>query len=119
MPSGYDVADKAVSTDDNVDEMICLDEMFAALVESKVESMKRASLNSLKDKKYCSNLLKNQKSTRLTSLSTTGSSSHHDYYLKKNYSDEKKYYRQRRRHDSAPCEKFIDELHGHQKRHGG
>lgn len=128
MPDN-DVADKAVSTEDTSEEMIRLDAMLAALVESKVESMKRDSSNSLKSK-WGSIAATNQNRSRLTSSSTASSFYYHHHSHENNYQDyhrknlkknrDNKYNHRHRRHDSVPCDKFIDDIHnGHHKRHRG
>ncbi|KAF7995043.1 hypothetical protein HCN44_004515 [Aphidius gifuensis] len=130
MPDN-DVADKAVSTEDTSVEIIRLDAMLAALVESKVESMKRDSSNSLKSK-WESIAATNQNRSRLTSSSTASSfyyhHQHHSHddnyqdYQRKNLKKKRDFKdnHRRRRHDSVPCDKFIDDIHnGHHKRHSG
>ncbi|XP_015116223.1 uncharacterized protein LOC107040598 [Diachasma alloeum] len=116
MPSGSDVADKAVSTED-ASEMVHLDAVLAVLVETKIKAIKRASLSSSRGK--WPSAPASPRRPRLMSSSTASSSqnrNHQDHFDIKHFDrgdmeQRRKSYRHRR-YDSAPCQQFIDEIDG-------
>ncbi|XP_043284676.1 uncharacterized protein [Venturia canescens] len=79
MPSGTDVADKAVSTEDASSgrEVVRLEAVLAALVETKVEAMKASS--ALSTTKKSGSAPTSPRRPRLTSSSTASSSQNHQY----------------------------------------
>ncbi|XP_011303684.1 uncharacterized protein [Fopius arisanus] len=120
MPSGSDVADKAVSTED-ASEMVHLDAVLAALVETKIKAIKSASLGSSKAK--WPSAPASPRRPRLMSTSTASSSQNrnHEHFDIKHFDrgdmeQRRKSYRHRR-YDSAPCQQCIDDIddHGHHR----
>ncbi|XP_012251647.2 histone-lysine N-methyltransferase set1-like [Athalia rosae] len=149
MPASGEVADKAVSTEDassNV-EIARLEAVLAALVETKVESMKASG--STNTTRRAGSAPASPRRPRLTSSSTASSSQnychhnhhhnhhhhhhhHHDRDHQHNHHGHNHHHhrhekkrredRRRRRHDSAPCGEFIEDLagrnNGHKTRNG-
>ncbi|XP_043251974.1 lateral signaling target protein 2 homolog isoform X1 [Colletes gigas] len=125
-PSTSDVADKAVSTDDGGSgmEVVRLEAVLAALVETKVEAIKASSLG-----KRSGSAPTSPRQLRLTSTSTASSSlNHHHQHRRKSHHHHHHYHHyhhhhqhHRKRHDSAPCDAFIEddtEHHRHNSHHG-
>lgn len=119
MPSGSEVADKAVSTEDT-SEMVHIDAVLAALVETKVEAMKAAATRG-----KWSSAPASPRRPRLTSSSTVSSSQNQHHYDTQHHRHYRKEFngrhRRHRRYDSAPCEEFIEDLerHHHRKHRSG
>ena len=130
MPSGSDVADKAVSTEDATGgvEVARLEAVLAALVETKVEAIKAST--SAGHQQRSGSAPASPRRPRLTS-SSTGSSSqnnhhghhghhghHHPHHPHRHRQERKA--RHHRRHGSAPCGDYIEDpvTHRHKQRHG-
>ncbi|XP_015595994.1 lateral signaling target protein 2 homolog isoform X2 [Cephus cinctus] len=140
MPSSSDVADKAVSTEDAASgvEVVRLEAVLAALVETKVEAMKASTTA-----RRSGSAPPSPRRLRLTSSSTASSSQnhHHHHHSHHHHSHHHHQHRQheqlphdehrqhekrkredrRRRHDSAPCGEYIEDptVHNNHKQRSG